>query len=178
MISGSPSSVHKNTWQGVQYLRVCSFPGNFMELIRFPVKSYGNWAPPSLQILREKGLKVSTGGNQRCSVEVSNWSLFMAIWDLSNKLFISLRNARASGPKENKPDFCWKPAFAKKNLQIQYCKVQRYWSAINYALTYFTPRKISAIQLILISQFNKIHCWKSGWSCPSALGMLAQNQED
>lgn len=77
-----------------------------MELIQFPVKSSGNWALPLLQILREKGLKVSASANQHCSVKVSIWSLFMAIWDLSNKLFISLRNARVSELKENKPDFC------------------------------------------------------------------------
>lgn len=145
-----------------------------MELIQFPVKSEGNSAPPSLQILREKGLKVSTGGNQCCSVKVSIWSLFMAIWDLSNKLFISLRNARASELQQNKPDFCWKPAFAKIILQIQCCKVQRYLSTTNYALTYVIPWKISATQLILIFQFNKIHCWKSGYICPSALGRLAE----
>lgn len=42
-----------------------------MQLIQFPVKSSGNWALPLLQILREKGLKVSTGANQLCSGKVS-----------------------------------------------------------------------------------------------------------
>lgn len=53
----------------------------------------------------EKGLKVSTGANQHRSVKVSIWSPFLGIWGLSNKLLISLRNARTSEPNENKSGF-------------------------------------------------------------------------
>lgn len=54
----------------------------------------------------QKGVRASTSANQLHSIKVRVCNLLLGFGGLSNKPFISLRNAKASDPNKNKSGFC------------------------------------------------------------------------